>query len=99
MLGFLSTPLAMLALAGWLSVAGTYGVMWVSREAAKASAYAAGHEAGYATVSAKGVEGAEKTARARLAAEAEIPAVPADKAALAALCKREASCRDRGNLK
>lgn len=100
MFGFsLSTPLAVLALAGWAATAGTYGVMWISKERAKTEAYAAGHAAGYASVAAKGVEAAEKTARARLEAENETPATPADKAELIKLCKRSASCRERGSLK
>jgi hypothetical protein len=100
MFGFsLSTPLAVLALAGWAATAGTYGVMWISKERAKVAAYSKGHEDGAASVSAAGVKGAIDAARARLEAENETPAVPSDKAALAALCKRSASCRERGQLR
>lgn len=44
------------------------------------------------------LEAATKTAAAERAAEAETP-LPADKAAIIALCRRSASCRERGTLK
>lgn len=44
------------------------------------------------------LEAATKTADAERAAEAETP-LPADKAAVIALCKRSASCRERSTLK
>lgn len=98
-MGFLTTPLAWLALAGWLAVPLTYGTMWVKREVAVHGAYEAGKKDGAAAVAAAGVESAERTARARVEAEAEVPATPADKADLIKLCKRSASCRERGSLR
>lgn len=100
MFGFsLTTPLAVLALAGWLAVPVTYGTMWIKAERAKVAAYNSGHEDGAASVSASGVKGAEKTARARIEVEEATPPTPTDKAELIALCRRSASCRERNTIK
>ena len=91
-------PTLLLLLALGLSGPVTYGVMWVQRERAAHAAYESGKEAGIAEGRASGVAAASATVEARREAEAEVPPVPADKAALIALCKRSASCRERGSL-
>lgn len=90
-------PQLYLILALVAAVPATYGTMWVKQQWAVSHAYRAGQEAGEAAVSAKGVAAATETADALRAAEAATP-LPADKAAIVALCKKRPSCRERGSL-
>jgi hypothetical protein len=85
-----------LALAAAVPV--TYGTMWLKKEWAVSVAYKQGKADGESAVSAKGVASANDTVAAIRAAEAETP-LPADKAAILALCKKRASCKERGTLR
>lgn len=76
----------------------TYGVMAVKRNWEVKAAYDKGFEAGKGTASAATVEGATRTASAERQAEADVPPVPAERAAIIERCKRAASCRERGLL-
>lgn len=76
----------------------TYGTMWLKKEWAVAVAYRQGKIDGEAAVSAKGVANATETAAAIRRAEAETP-LPAGKTAIIELCKKRASCRERGTLR
>ena len=74
----------------------TYGVMWVKQQIAVKHAYADGKRVGAEQVAAT----VAKAARERVAAvergEREAETVPVEKAKIVDLCKRSASCRDRG---
>ena len=76
----------------------TYGTMWLKQQWAVSVAYKEGKKDGAAEVTAKGVAAAGDTAAAIRDADATTP-LPADKAAIVALCKQRASCRERGSLK
>jgi hypothetical protein len=76
----------------------TYGVTKLNGQREAKAAYEQGKSAGLGAASTATLAGATKTAEAERAAEAETP-LPADRAAVIALCKRSASCRERGTLK
>jgi hypothetical protein len=89
-------PLAYLCIALALAVPGTYGTMKVLEAKRVAAAYAEGKRAGASEVAAATTASANKTLAAVAEGEASAPEVPEAKAELVALCKRSASCRERG---
>lgn len=91
-------PQLYLILALALAVPATYGTMWLKKEWAVSAAYKQGKTDGEAAVSAKGVASAADTVNEIRRAEAETP-LPADKTAIIDLCKKRASCRERGTLR
>lgn len=94
----MTSPLLWLAISGWLAVGGTYVFEELRRGWDYKAALAEGRASGLAAASSAGVESANQTLTIIREAEAAMP-VPADKAAIIALCKRSASCRERGQLK
>lgn len=92
------SPLVWLALAGWLATGVTYGVQEFQKGRQWRAAYDKGFGAGEAAASKSTVVAATETARAEREA-AEATPIPADKSAVTELCKRRASCRERGMLR
>ena len=88
-------PQIYLILALVAALPATYGVMWVKRELAVKAAYTQGQSAGAGQTAAATTKAAGKTVAAVAEGEAATPSVPADKAAIIALCQRSASCRER----
>jgi hypothetical protein len=76
----------------------TYGVMSMKREFAVKEAYITGVKAGQDQAAAAVTKSATETVVAVTQGEAEAPTVPPDKVKIIELCKRSASCRDRGRL-
>lgn len=81
-----------------LGLVATWGTMKIKHQAEVAASYEKGVNAGKAEASTATVAAATKTAEAEREATDSTP-LPADKAAIIALCKQRASCRERGNLK
>ena len=92
------SPLLWLALVGWLAAGGTYAVQEFQKGRQWRVAYDKGFGAGEAAASKSTVVAATETARAEREA-AEATPIPADKSAVTELCKRRASCRERGMLR
>lgn len=91
-------PMIYLVIALGAALPATYGVLKVKHSWEMKAAYDKGVEVGKGFASTATVESATKTAAAERAATDETP-LPADKAAIIALCKRSASCKERGTLK
>lgn len=75
----------------------TYGVMWVKREIAVKEAFNEGKKVGAETVAATVTKSSRETVTAVEEGERTAPVVSADRQKIIDLCKRSASCRDRGN--
>ena len=88
-------PQLYLILALAAALPATIGVMTVKRQLAVAHAYEAGKRVGEEIVAATITAKAREIVTAQAEGEASAPAVPADKAAIVALCQRSASCRER----
>ena len=88
-------PQLYLILALAAALPATIGVMTVKRQLAVAHAYEAGKRVGEEIVAATITAKAREIVTAQAEGEAAAPAVPADKAALIALCAKSTSCRDR----
>jgi hypothetical protein len=84
------------------ALVGTYVVMNIKRDQAIIKAhnvgYSEGHKIGAGAVAAETTASANQTIRDVEQGEREAEPVPADKAKIIELCKRSASCRDRGRL-
>jgi transposase-like protein len=83
---------------GLLSGPATYGVMKVQELRKWRAAYDQGLEAGRGAAAASTVAAATETATAEREAEEATP-LPADRSAVNELCKKRASCRERGLMK
>ena len=88
-------PQIYLILALVAALPATYGIMTVKRQIAVSHAYAEGRKVGEETVAAAATARSREIVAAVAEGEASTPAVPADKAAIMALCQRSASCRER----
>jgi hypothetical protein len=71
------------------------GGVWFINSSQKNAAFQKGVEAGKGAASTAAVAAATETSEAQRTAEAETP-LPADKLAIIELCRRSASCRERG---
>lgn len=96
------SPLIWLSAVSLIAVPVTYGVTKVRAStqiaAASKAAYMQGFDVARGQLSTATVVEATKTAEAIREAEAETP-IPVDKQAIAELCKRRASCRERATVK
>lgn len=92
------SPLVWLALAGWLATGITYGVQEFQKGRQWRAAYDKGFGAGEAAASKSTVVAATETAKIEREVEESTP-LPADRSAVIELCKRRASCRERGIVK
>jgi hypothetical protein len=88
-------PQIYLILALAAALPATIGVMTVKRQLAVAHAYEAGKKVGEEIVAATITAKAREIVTAQAEGEASAAPVPADKAAIVALCQRSASCRER----
>lgn len=95
---FPGPPIAWLVGAGVVCVGLFFGAVTIRHNAEVAGARNEGVAIGTGKSSTAALEAVAKTAEAERAAEAETP-LPADRAAIIALCKRSASCRERHTLK
>jgi len=89
------SPQLYLILALLAAIPATYGVMTVKRQIAVSHAYEAGKRVGEEIVAAATTAKAREIVTAQAEGEASAAPVPADKAAIIALCQRSASCRER----
>ena len=89
------SPQLYLILALLAAIPATYGVMAVKRQIAVSHAYEAGKRVGEEIVAAATTAKAREIVTAQAEGEASAAPVPADKAAIIALCQRSASCRER----
>lgn len=92
------SPLIWVAALGWLAAAGTYGFQKIKAIEAARAAYDTGYESGRASASAATVAAATATAAAEREA-IDLTPLPESKAAIMDLCRRSASCREKGTLK
>ena len=81
-----------------LALAATWGTMKIKHASEVTASYEKGVNAGKAASSTATVAAATATAEAEREATESTPLV-IDKAAIIALCKQRASCRERGNIK
>ena len=88
-------PQLYLILALAAALPATYGVMTVKRQIAVSHAYEVGKRVGEETVAAATTKAAREIVTAQAEGEAAAAPVPADKAAIIALCQKSASCRER----
>lgn len=91
------SPLIWIAALGWLTAAGAYGFQKIKAIEAARAAYDTGYESGRASASAATVAAATATAAAEREA-IDLTPLPASKAAIVELCRKRASCRERGKL-
>ena len=75
------------------------GGVAIKHRAQLAAAVETGKAIGTGETSKQTLDAATKTAEAEREATEEVGTVPADKAAIIALCKRSASCKERRTLK
>ena len=94
----LTHPLLWLAVSGWLAVGGTYVFKEIQRGKDYRAAYVEGKAAGLGSASTAGAESANQTVTIIRDAEEATPLVTGD-TAIRDLCKRRASCRERGQIK
>jgi hypothetical protein len=94
----MTNPLIWLALVGWLLAGGVYGFQKLQQGRQWQVAYDEGLEAGKGATASTALAAAVETAKEERKAIEDTP-LPPDKAAVIALCKRSASCRERGTLK
>lgn len=92
------SPLIWVAVVGWLAAAGTYGFQKLKQGQVWQTAYGQGVTAGKGSASTATVAAATETANAERQAFDTTP-LPPSKAAIVDLCKRSASCREKGTLK
>jgi hypothetical protein len=92
------SPMLWLLAISLAAVPVTYGVTKLNAQREVKAAYEQGKQAGLGAASATTVASATKTAEAERAAEDATPLLT-DRAEAIALCKRSASCRERGTLK
>ena len=88
-------PQVWLIAALFAAIPATYGVMKVKMHAVEIAAYNSGKKVGEETVAAATTKAAREIVTAQAEGEASAAPVPADKAAIVALCQRSASCRER----
>ena len=91
------TPMVYLSLALATALPITYGVTKIKAMQDVKTAYTQGYEAGFASSAVGGVKEATKTVEILREAVENTP-IPKDKVELIKLCKKSASCRDRGKL-
>jgi hypothetical protein len=89
-------PMLWLCIILGLALPGVYGTMKVLEAKRVAAALTEGKRVGAAQVAAATAQKAQETVAKADEGEASAPVVPAEMAALKALCDRSASCRDRG---
>jgi hypothetical protein len=93
----MTNPIIWVAIVGWVLAGGVYAVKTVQEGRQWQTAYGQGLAAGKASAGSAVIASATEAVREERKALDDTP-LTAERAAIIAACKREASCRERGKL-